>query len=296
MKVLLTGATGFLGNYIYSHQIKQNKVITISRSGSNINVDLAERIPNIPAVDLVIHCAGKAHSVPKTLANEKVFFDVNLKGTANLLSGIENNEELPQAFVFISSVAVYGCDTGKMINEDHPLNATDPYGKSKIQAEELIKNWCVKNKVTCVILRLPLLVGDNPPGNLGAMIKGIERGYYINIGGGKAKKSMVFAEDVAKIIELVAKVGGVYNLTDGYHPSFAELSNAISIKLNKKKPFNIPIWIAKILSVFGNALGSKAPINTAKLNKIVSDLTFDDSKARQNLNWKPSAILNNFNI
>ncbi|RYE11955.1 MAG: NAD-dependent epimerase/dehydratase family protein, partial [Rickettsiales bacterium] len=191
---------------------------------------------------------------------------------------------------------VYGKDTGTCIGENTSLLAKDPYGESKILAEKLIQNWCLKNSVICTILRLPLLAGSNPPGNLALMIKGIKLGYYCNIAGGKAQKSIVLAEDVAKIIPIVANIGGVYNLTDRYHPTFLELSELIAQQLGKSKPLNIPQWIANLMAKVGDLLSSKAPINSKKLSKITSDLTFDDSKAVAAFGWNPTPVLNGFKI
>ena len=143
----------------------------------------------------------------------------------------------------------------------------------------------------CTILRLPLLVGKNPPGNLGAMLKAIDKGYYFNIDGGKAKKSMVLAEDVAAFISKVASVGGIYNLTDGVHPDFKELSTAISEQKNKKRPLNLSLFITKLMGYAGDMLGDKAPINSSKIKKITSDLTFDDTKARNLFGWNPQSVL-----
>lgn len=288
-KILLTGATGFLGNHIYKDLSQSNKIITISRSGADINIDLSKNIINFPDVDLVIHCAGKAHSIPKTELDNQEFFEVNVKGTENLLKSLEFCHILPKYFVFISSVSVYGKEFGIAINEDFPLGAKDPYGISKIEAEAMVTKWCKKNNVICTILRLPLLVGKNPPGNLGAMLKAIDKGYYFNIGGGLAKKSMVLSKDVASFIPIVATVGGIYNLTDGYHPNFDELSLAISKK--NKKLLNLPFFLAKILAKLGDCLGDKVPFNSFKLHKITSNLTFDDAKARNTLNWKPESVI-----
>lgn len=291
MKILITGASGFLGKFIYKVLRNHGDVITVSRANAEINVDLAKEIPRLPQVDLVVHAAGKAHFIPGSAEEEQAFFLVNYEGTRNLLYALAKTESLPKSFVFISTVAVYGCDTGVMINEETVLSAKDPYGKSKIQAERLIQDWCIKNGIICTILRLPLVVGENPLGNLRSMINGIKKGYYFNIGGGIAKKSMVLASDVAELIPKVAKIGGIYNLTDGFHPSFLELSSFIAKQLHKSKPINIPIWLAKIMALTGNFLGNKAPINTNKLRKIISDLTFDDSHAKNKLDWKPTAVL-----
>jgi nucleoside-diphosphate-sugar epimerase len=212
-----------------------------------------------------------------------------------LLIGLEK-AGIPQKFVFVSTVAVYGKSEGHLINEQSELNAIDPYGKSKIQAEQLVSNWCAVNNVKCTILRLPLVVGLNPPGSLGAMIKGIRKGYYFNIAGGTAKKSMVLASDVAKFLLKASEIGGIFNLTDGYHPSFFELSENLSRQLGKSRSKNLPFWLSKCIARTGDVFGDKAPLNSVKLNKITSDLTFDDSKAREAFGWHPTPVLEGFDI
>lgn len=297
MICLLTGGTGFLGYFISKEISEKYILVTLSRNIGEYSICLDQKVPHFSEnFNLVIHAAGKAHSVPKTLLEKQAFFDVNFKGTQNLLLGLEESKSLPKAFIFISTVAVYGKDNGVNISEQTPLLAQDPYGLSKIQAEQVVFDWCKKHNVICTILRLPLLAGQNPPGNLGAMIKGIKKNYYFNIAGGKAKKSMVLAEDVARFILKVAEIGGIYNLTDGNHPSFAELSNHISTQLCKEKPMNMPLWLARIIAKFGDLLSNKAPLNTNKLKKITSDLTFDDSKAREAFGWDPRPVLEGFKI
>lgn len=290
MLYLVTGASGFLGKAILC-ELSRHKArsLTIGRQSTNdILCDLVSEVPiiNENIIDCVIHAAGKAHSMPKTEADDQEFFDVNLIGTNNLLRALESLERLPKSFVFISSVAVYGREEGTNIHENSPLLACDPYGSSKIKAEQLVKNWCHENNVVCTILRLPLLVGKNPPGNLGVMLNGIKKGYYFNIGGGKAKKSMVLAKDVAKFIQIISHVGGIYNLTDGVHPTFLALSTAMA----KKKVPNLSLWAAKKLGLIGDLFPDKFPINSLKLKKITSDLTFDDSKSREK-GWSPQSVL-----
>ena len=287
MKILLTGANGFLGKSIEEEMSKKNKLYGLSRTTGEYKISLENEIPYFNQnFDLVIHAAGKAHSIPKTESEKKQFHRINVLGTRNLLRGLEESS-LPKQFVFISSVSVYGQEVGRNINENHLLDATEPYGLSKIEAERIVLDWCKLNDVVCSILRLPLLVGKNPPGNLGAMIRAIDKGYYFNIDGGKAKKSMVLTTDIASFILVVAPIGGVYNLTDGKHPSFFELSFSIC----QKKYLSLPLSFAKFLGRLGDLIGDKAPITTLKIKKITSDLTFDDSKARGVLNWKPEPVL-----
>lgn len=287
--ILVTGANGFLGKAIIEAIKGEYNFFSLSRSAGDYRYSLENEIPAFNRkFDVLIHVAGKAHCVPKTEEEKKKFHDVNVIGTKNLLKGLEK-VGVPKQFVFISSVSVYGLDHGINISEEHPLGAKDAYGLSKIEAENLIINWCELNKVVCTILRLPLLVGKNPPGNLGAMIHSIKKGYYFNIGKGQARKSMVLSNDVASLIPLISSVGGIYNLTDGFHPSFYELSLAIS--KNKNRYFSLPIFIAKVLGKIGDLIGDKAPINSLKVKKITSNLIFDDSKAKKMLNWKPRSVL-----
>lgn len=296
MEIVVTGAKGFLGAHIVRSLVNDNTIKCLSRTYGDFKVSLENEIPNFDQkFDLVIHAAGKAHSVPKTDIEKQSFFDVNVKGTENLLKGLEATG-FPKQFVFISSVSVYGVISGNLINEETPLTAKDPYGNSKILAEKLIEDWCKKNNIVCTILRLPLLIGKNPPGNLGAMIAGIKKGYYSNIAGGTAKKSMVLVEDVSKVILKVAAKGGVYNLTDGYHPNFYEMSHLINKQLGKDKVKNIPFWVAKFFAFFGDIIGSRFPINSDKLNKLNATLTFDDTKARQEFGWSPQSVLTGFKI
>ena len=286
MNILITGSTGFLGQKLINVLSNTNTVFELSKPDTINTIRLDQEVTVFHQVfDLVVHIAGKAHSIPKNKIEKNKFFEVNVKGTQNLLRGLEITG-VPKQFVFISSVAVYGRVYGSDIIENENLAAKDPYGLSKIQAEQFITDWCQQNNVVCTILRLPLLVGKNPPGNLGAMLKGIRKGYYFNIGGGTAKKSMVLAEDVSQFIPKVAAIGGTYNLTDGEHPTFEALSRSIS----KKNIFNLPLIVAKTIGFVGDILGEKTPINSLKIKKITSDLTFDDSKARE-LGWKPQSVL-----
>ena len=296
MKILLTGSSGFLGKHIFSYLNQEYDIYTLSRTHSSINCDLSVLQPTLPIVDIVIHSAGMAHILPKNNYEENAFFKVNVKGTQNLLNALDLAVPKPRFFIFISSVAVYGLNCGENINEDYPLLANDSYGKSKIETERLVNDWCVKNGIICTILRLPLLVGTNPKGNLGAMIKAIKNSYYFNIAGGYAKKSMVLATDVSKFILKASEIGGIYNLTDGYNPSFYELSIFIAKQLGKKSIHNMPYAVAKCIAFIGNGLGTYFPMNTTKMDKITSTLTFDDSKARLAFGWNPNPILKEFKI
>ena len=296
-KLLFTGASGFLGYNIRPILEKSYVVHTIGLTDDDdIKFNLAKEVPPINThYDVVLHAAGKAHTVPKTEAEKQVFFDVNYQGTVNLCKALEN-AGIPKTLIFISTVAVYGCEFGELIDEYHPLNGDSPYAKSKIMAEEYLTKWCLDHQVRLGILRPSLLAGKNAPGNLGAMVKGIRKGYYMNIAGGKVVKSILMAEDIARLVPLLEEKGGVYNVCDTRQPSFGEISMSVAKQLGKGKPLDIPYWLAWCLAKVGDLLGNKTPINSYKLEKMTKSLTFSNEKAKHELGWKPLDVLENFKV
>lgn len=293
-KYLLTGASGFLGSLINDFLTRRNiEIIGLNLFGHPRTVDITQpfSLDQDLEIDVVVHAAGKAHSYPRTKAEEDIFYHVNFEGTKNLCDALDKLRVKPKAFIFISSVAVYGVYTGEMVSENHPLDGSTPYAKSKILAENWLTDWAAKNNIKLGIMRLPLIAGPNPPGNLGAMINGIRSGRYLSIGKANSRKSIVWQDDIAAVIPVLAEIGGIYNLTDGNHPSFKELEAVISKALNKPHPRRVPKYFARMLGGLGDLFGHRFPINTDKIRKITSTLTFDDSKARKILNWKPSAVL-----
>ena len=296
-KLLFTGASGFLGYNIRPLLEKQYDVHTIGLTDEDdIKINMAKEVPPINTqYDIVLHAAGKAHTVPKTEAERQVFYDVNYSGTINLCHGLKK-AGVPKALVFISTVAVYGCEFGEMISEEHPLNGKSPYARSKILAEEYLEKWCEENNVVLSILRPSLLAGKNAPGNLGAMVNGVKKGFYLNVAGGKVKKSVLMAEDIARLLPLLEEKGGIYNVCDTKQPTFGELSVSVAKQLGKHKPFSIPYWMAWCMAKVGDALGDKAPINSYKLEKMTKSLTFSNEKARKELGWEPLDVLENYKI
>lgn len=296
-KILFTGGTGFLGKNAMPVLKERYEVTTCGITKNDmIKANFVTDVPELPEkYDIVLHACGKAHVVPKTEAEKKAFFDVNYTGTKHLCEALEM-VGVPKAIVFISTVAVYGCEYGDLITEEHPLEGKTPYAKSKIMAEEYLTEWCKKNNVVLGILRPSLLAGKDAPGNLGAMVNGVRRGFYMNIAGGKVIKSILMAEDIARILPSLVEKGGTYNVCDTRQPSFGELSISVAKQLGKGKPMNIPYWMAWCMAKVGDLLGSKAPINSYKLEKMTKSLTFSNEKARKELGWEPLDVLDNYKI
>jgi nucleoside-diphosphate-sugar epimerase len=293
-RTLITGANGFFGSYLINAFIN-DEVDTLGLSFCSINHNLASSAPVfVSPYSKVVHAAGKAHSSPKNKDETHSFYQINYSGTINLTRAFDQMKHWPRQFLFVSTVGVYGKDEGEMLDENTPLAGILPYQKSKIMAELYLQEWSALHHVELTILRLPLLVGKNPPGNLGAMIRAIKKGYYFRIGKGDTRRSMVLAEDVAALVASNHLQPGIFNLTDGIHPSFKQLEESIALQLERKIK-SIPQTFIKKAAKIGDHFAF-LPINSYKLRKLQSTLTFSDKKARVQLDWNPRPVIANFMV
>jgi nucleoside-diphosphate-sugar epimerase len=298
-RCLVTGGTGFVGSHVVEAlQASGHDVTIVSRHSSgmtSVTADISDRNFAVSSdYDWIFHVAGKAHINPKTETQRREFYRVNHEGTRNLLAALRRNT-LPESFVLVSTVAVYGMQVGENVTESAPREARDPYGDSKIRAEDEVTQWGQQHAVRIGIVRLPLVAGRSPPGNLGRMFRAIARGRYVGIGDSSARRSMVLAEDVGRVMERVAHVGGVYHLTDGYHPSFAEIERTIASAISKSTPLHLPRLVASAAAHAGDFLEAISrrtmPFDSAILAKMTSSLTFADRSARAALGWSPRRVL-----
>ena len=309
MKLLLTGYPGFLSTSIKEWFDSQGWIVdtlgllpypeNLQSTGAHLVCNLVKEIPQLSSndYDLVIHAAGKAHVVPRNEAERKSFFDVNVTGTQHLLDALQSNP--PRSIVFISSVAVYGKEAGDMIKEDAPLLAKTPYGKSKIQAEELIRNTLFSKEVVRGIVRLPLIAGKDAPGNLGSMIKAIKKGIYFNVAGGKTVRSIVLKDDIAPFLYELGKHGGTYNFTDGRGISYKELDQKIHELISCPKRPGLPYWLAWLMALCGEILSfilrRPMPLDFYRLDKLVNNLTFDNANAAKDIPFTPRRVMDHIN-
>ena len=109
---------------------------------------------------------------------------------------------------------------------------------------------------------------------------------------------MVRADDVARIIPKAAQIGGIYNLTDGVHPSVRDLGDAIARQIGPRTIRTIPPGFARILAWLGDGIntmiGRKFPFDSITLKKMTTSLTFSDQLAREKLGWQPRSVLSFF--
>ncbi len=290
---LITGASGFIGSRIAAF-FKPEELFTLGRTSvepfTHIKADLRESIEAIPNnVKTVIHVAGLAHVKNDGPKTHRRMFQTNAKGTQHLLAALPDSLE---TFILISTVAVYGQVKGSNLDETTECRPTTAYAMSKFQAEEACRNYFQAKETKLIILRLPLVIGANAPGNFGSMVAALKRHRYLGVGSGQSQRSMVWVDDVAKLVHSLTGTEGVFNLTDDDHLSFLQLETVICQALNRNRPLRLPLFIAKGLGLLGDGIGhllkTVFPINSHLIEKMTSNLTFDNDKAKKAFDWSPT--------
>lgn len=312
--VLVTGGNGFIGRHLINELIRINANITVLvRSIATVpkewtgRVEIIEGdITNIKSIlnignnfDTVFHLAAYIHNIPKSSAEIEYVYEVNVEGTKNLLGSMSNSIK---QIVFFSSVSVYGKYAGNNVDECTEANPVTPYGQSKLEAESIIKRWGQEKHVNTIFLRLPLVYGYGNKGNFDKLIRAIKRNFFIIIGDGSNKRSMVYVGNVVDAALAVVHRGkagcNVYIVTDGVDYSVKDMYKLIAKGLGKKQVLiHIPIGIAKIFAIIGD-IGSKMiksplPFDSDILRKLSSSLTFSSRRLREDIGFMPKYNLYN---
>ena len=284
--IALTGHSGFLGQHL--KELNRGAIL-IGRSEDAIwKFDLTSNLNQIPRksetdpeMEFFIHAAGLAHTVPKTDEEKQRFFEVNSRGTERLLKALEEAGWRPKKFLFISTIAVYGepFDEIRCVppypseKEAQELELT-PYGRSKWEAERIVQRYCEKWICECIVWRLPLIVGENAPGNLGAMEKAIRKGYYFRIGNSYERfRYYVNIEELGqKVLELLQEPLSSFsgsktlNVFSG-RKSYGEFEDEIAAKYGRKIK-TLPLWFVRMIAKVGDWVPG-FPLNSYRLDKLV---------------------------
>ncbi|MCM1518760.1 MAG: NAD-dependent epimerase/dehydratase family protein [Pseudoflavonifractor sp.] len=277
----MTGAYGFLGKYLVN-EFSDEAIVTLGLDDRDmIRCDLRETVPQFDRrFDTVVHNAGSITCASAMATNHE--------GTVRLCRGLESAP--PRQFVFISSIAVYGADSGEELGEDTPLRPVNDYGRSKMMAEEFLTQWCADRDVKLTILRPALIIGTGMNGSAAAMARGIDRGYYFHIKDNEARRSVIHAADVAIAARLTAPIGGIYNLSDGVHPTVHDLAEAIAHRLGDKRIMTLPRRTVDMVARLGDCI-PLLPLSTARLRQLTETLTVSNAAIRRATPLEPRDVV-----
>lgn len=300
MRLLLTGANGFLGSEIVQQAIVANlSVRTTDISPETLSPDVDYRPADIldlsslnsifRDVPLVIHAAGLAHIFDKTKAANAPFKEINEVGTANVAQAAANAGV--KHFILISSVSVYGPFTRGVYDESKLCCPEGKYAESKYQAELHAIEIAKKSDMALTILRLATLYGEGDPGNVARLMRTIDRGRFIWIGNGSNRKSLLHSQDAARaclaVVQRPAIGVNIFNVS-ALPCTMREVVEGLAGALGKHiPPFGIPASLVRGISELFSILPVSRLQNLgATTRKWLADDVYDGRKFEHAFNFQ----------
>ena len=293
----MTGANGFVGKSLCVELLRQGESIRAVTRSAHLQVENIETVsvstidgetdwaPALPGVNIVIHLAARVH-VMKDTANDALseFRRVNVEGTLNLAR--QAVESGVQRFIFISSIKVNGEGTplGQPYTAEDQPAPVDPYGISKLEAEDALRQLASESGMEMVIIRPPLVYGPGVRANFQSMMRWLNKGIPLPLGAIHNLRSLVALDNLIDLIVTCIHHPAAANQTflagDGEDLSTTELLLRMAAALGKK------VWLIPVpgfLLVWGASLLGKQ----AMAQRLCGSLQVDISKARDLLDWKP---------
>lgn len=292
MKYTIIGASGFVGTRLLQllgkdacHNIDKNNSVFFPEITTLQNVCEPGIVNALPEKTKIVILLAAEHR--DDVSPISLYYDVNVQGTKNVLhamdiKGVRN-------IIFTSSVAVYGLNKDNP-NELHPVDPFNHYGKSKWQAEEVLRSWFEldpENR-SLSIIRPTVIFGERNRGNVYNLLKQIASGRFLMIGKGENKKSMAYVGNVAAFIKHcidTQKPGyRVYNYVDKPDFNMNELVKQVEISLNKKLPsIRIPYHLGLAGGLFFDFLAKLTnrpmAISQVRVKKFCATTQFDATSA-----------------
>jgi nucleoside-diphosphate-sugar epimerase len=280
MEVLITGATGFVGENLLRH-LKNDIEIKIT-SRNDLQYFLSSSLS--PKTESIIHLAGKAHDLKKTSGPDE-YYQVNFELTKKLYDAFLKSNA--RKFIFISSVKAAADSVDGVLSENINPNPQTHYGKSKLMAEQYIQNQPLPKGKSYYILRPCMIHGPGNKGNLNLLYKFVKKGIPYPLAGFNNKRSFLSVENLCFVInELINNdciESGIYNVSDDKALSTNEVVSILATSLNVKPglwkiPKNIIVFLAKT----GDWL--HLPLNSERLNKLTESYMVSNQKIKNALN------------
>lgn len=306
MRVLVTGARGFIGRALWQQLLQEKhhvRAVTASRAGEMRQLDsisVADQLEVVrvsreaispsdwrhacAGVEVVIHLAARAHVLKETKDDviavyRRSNYEVTLAlAHAALESGVRR-------FVFISSIGVNGAQT-----LDSPFTPADraaphsPYAVSKHEAEIGLRKLAEQRGLDVVIVRPPLVYGNDAPGNFGSLMRAVQRGWPLPLGAIHNQRSLIALDNLVDfIITCVTHpkaANQTFLISDGQDLSTTELVRGMAqVAGVPARLLPVPVWALE----WAGRLAGKGDT----IQRLCGNLQIDSSKARDLLGWEP---------
>jgi nucleoside-diphosphate-sugar epimerase len=237
----------------------------------------------------VIHLAAAQHeaNVP-----DQYFFDVNVQGTRTLIEACKAAGVA--RFVYGSTIGVYGESNGQALDESTPPRPVNVYGRSKLQAEELVNSY--RHAMPISIVRISETYG---PGDfrLLKLFRAVNRGRFLIIGSGMNRRQPIHVSDLVRGLLLAAQsgaaIGETFVMAGEQILTTREMVRDVAFALGRRPPRRrLPMWPFLAAAVlFEHSLppfGIQPPLHRRRLDFFRKSFIFDTTKARTLLKFEPA--------
>jgi nucleoside-diphosphate-sugar epimerase len=306
--VLVTGSTGAIGPSVIN-ALKQAGCrirsfaldVPVAGTAQGVEVlqgDITDRTAvqsAMQGVDAVVHMAALLHVVNPRPEMQAKYERINVDGTEMVVN--EAIRAGVRRVVLFSTIAVYGSSNGQVLHENSPTHPDTFYAQSKLSAERIVLNArSAAGQPLGTVLRLAAVYGPRIKGNYDRLVKALKGHYFIPVGDGRNRRTMVYDKDVGQVAVLSvshpAAAGRVFNVTDGNVHTLNEIIASICSALGRRTPcLSLPELPVRILLGLiekgGHALGLTPPVTRKLLDKYTEDIAVDGSLILKELGFTP---------
>jgi nucleoside-diphosphate-sugar epimerase len=307
MKVMLTGATGFIGTHLVRRLVEEGHTVrTLVRNSSKLTHlrelpvdvtwgDIRDKSSLIEAskdVEVIYHLA----SLRDRWGRDDETMEVNFRGTRSLLDAASRNGV--GRFIYCSSVSVFGFPSLLPIDESFPYQPVVAYGVSKMESEILVRDYGSKYGLPWVIVRPVITYGPGDKnGFLTKLIRLVSNRLCPLIGSGNNRVHLCYIEDTTRglLLAMRDKALGRDYIIAGRNPvTIRDLAGSIEKTLqNRALRLRIPIWLGKLtgsaIETWYKSMGleDSPPIDRHKVDMVAKDRCYDISRAEKELGFTP---------
>lgn len=271
MKITITGASGFVGQYLQNYLKELYLITTLS---VRYLLDQKFEIKS----DVLIHLAGKAHDLKK-VSSPQDYYESNFKLTKQLFDAFLISES--SVFIFMSTVKAVADEVRGILNENTIPNPKTHYGIAKHQAEEYILSKEIPDGKRVYILRPCMIHGPENKGNLNLLYQVVAKGMPWPLGAFQNQRSFLSIENLCFVIKELLEnervPSGVYQIADDQSISTNELIEMLGNSLGKKSIiWNINSLFIKVFARIGDFL--HLPLNSERLQKLTESYVVSNEK------------------
>jgi nucleoside-diphosphate-sugar epimerase len=302
--ILVTGASGFVGGALVRRLIANGAcnsvVVAVRRKAESLaevirQVQVGELLPAtdwgqaLQDVDVVVHCAGRVHVMQDDAMDPlQAYREVNVNGTLSL--AIQAAQAGVGRFVFVSSIKVNGEATqhGYPFTADDVPAPLDPYGMSKLEAEQGLREIESQTGMEVVVVRPPLVYGPGVKANFASIMRWVARGIPLPLGAIHNSRSLVALDNLVDLLVACLKhpaaAGQTFLVSDGEDVSTTELLRRTAQAMGQKALL-LPVP-ASVLVLCATLLGKRAVAQ-----RLCGSMQVDIAKTCRLLGWIPPLTL-----